>query len=62
MFMASAPKAETDIATLHEGSSSDEDDNDVLELECELEIDTARTLQLGVSGRQDKSAASTHCL
>ena len=56
--MASAPEAESDlksdISTLHEGSSSDEDDNDVLELEYGLEIDSARTLQLGASSRQNK--------
>lgn len=53
--MASAPEAESDIITsLYEGSSSDEDDSDVLELDYALEIDTDRTLQLGASTRQNK--------
>lgn len=52
--MASAPEAEWEICNVHEGSSSDEDDNEVVELEYALEIDTDRTIQLGASSRQNK--------
>ncbi|KAI4133082.1 MAG: hypothetical protein LQ347_002300 [Umbilicaria vellea] len=52
--MASAPEAQSDITSSHAGSSSDEGDNDVVELDYALEIDTDRTLQLGASSRQNK--------